>query len=123
MACILVIDDEPIVRTVIRKYLEIEGHEVVEAPDGEVGLELFRAKPTDLVITDILMPNKEGIETIREFRRDFPELKIIAMSGGGRVDSNAYLNLAKKFGATRVYEKTADWSRLVKMVSEVLSTE
>jgi CheY-like chemotaxis protein len=82
MARILVIDDERIIRTIVKHALEEDGHEVIEAGDGEEGIQLYRKNPTDLVVTDIIMPRKEGIETIKELRRNYPDIKIIAMSGG-----------------------------------------
>jgi len=83
MARIIVIDDDKDVRKVILYELRAAGHEVREAGDGAQGLALQRAAPADLVVTDIYMPEKEGIETIRELKEEFPEVKIIAMSGGG----------------------------------------
>jgi len=83
MARILVIDDETDVRTVLVYELQAAGHEVRAAGDGAEGLALQRALPADVVVTDIYMPEKEGIETIRELKEEFPEVKIIAMSGGG----------------------------------------
>src|SRR5262249_15356741 len=77
---ILVIDDEEPVRTVLRQMLEKEGYNVEEAADGAVGLSLLQDHPIDLIITDLFMPEKEGIETMREVRRSFPQVKIIAMS-------------------------------------------
>ena len=118
---LLVIEDDQLVRSVIRRMLEAKGHEVVEAEDGRRGILLYRKKPTDLVITDIVMPTKEGLETIREIRRDFPDVKIIAISGGGRISPNDYLDLAKKFGALRTFVKPFEWEDLISAVSEVLS--
>lgn len=82
MARILIIDDNDDLRTVICGVLESAGHEVVQAADGVQGIELQRRSPVDLAITDILMPEKEGVETIRDLAREFPALRIIAMSGG-----------------------------------------
>ncbi|MCD6116509.1 response regulator, partial [bacterium] len=83
MAYILVMEDERIIQTIIRRYLEREGHEVVIAGDGEEGIKLYNERPADLVLTDIIMPKKEGIETIRDLKKISPDVKIIAMSGGG----------------------------------------
>ena len=85
MARILVFDDDQEMRDAVRAILEEAGHEVEEAPDGEHGLHLFREQPSDIVITDIRMPAKTGNEAIMELRREFPYVKIIAMSGGGTV--------------------------------------
>ena len=121
MASILLIEDDAEVRTVIRRMLESKNHEVVEAPNGKVGLRLYRKNSTDLVVTDILMPDKEGIETIRELRRDFPEVKIIAISGGGMLGLERYLELAKKMGAQRTLEKLFNGNELNEVVRELLS--
>ena len=98
MASILVIDDEPQLQNLLTQILELEGYEVIVASNGKEGIEKFRQQPTDIIITDIVMPEKEGLETIMELRNDFPEVKIIAMSGGGRVDLKEYLKMAKRFG-------------------------
>jgi len=105
MARILIIDDDVQILKMLRKTLEHEGHEVVDAADGNKGLRLYRENPTDLVITDIIMPNKEGIETIGALRREFPEAKIIAMSGGGQIEAEEYLHMAKLLGAQRTLTK------------------
>ena len=120
MATILVIEDERIVRTVIRRFLEKAGHTVIEAEDGRIGLRLFKEQPVDLVITDIIMPNSEGIETIANLRKERRGLPIIAMSGGGTVGPVDYLDLARRFGAAGTYEKSADWDGLVEMVNRLL---
>ena len=120
MARILVIEDVDEVRWVIRRTLESEGYEVVEASDGVEGTRLFREKPADLIVTDIIMPDKEGIETIRELRSDFPDVKIVAISGGGKIGPFDYLELAKKFGASRTLAKPFGVEELVEAVRELL---
>ncbi|MDM8524030.1 response regulator transcription factor [Desulfococcaceae bacterium HSG8] len=120
MKRILVIDDEDQVRSMLRMMLEREGYEVEDAENGEVGIRLFRKKPADVVITDILMPEKEGIETIIELRRDFPGAKIIAISGGGRLRSpEIFLKMAKKFGADRIFPKPVERDELLDAVKEL----
>ena len=84
MARILVIDDDGDVRTLLCVQLEAAGHEVRAAADGVAGMALQRKSPAELVVTDIYMPEKEGIETIRELKQEFPATRIIAISGGGR---------------------------------------
>ncbi len=123
MARILVIDDDSPVRMIIRRMLEAEGHEVVEAVDGESGVKTFRQNPTDLIITDIVMPKKEGLEIIRELRQEFPDVKIIAISGGGKVQGRHYLELAKKLGAAYTFEKPFTWKQLTNTVNELLAAE
>jgi len=120
MARILVIEDVDEVRWMIRRTLEAQGYEVVEASGGIEGVELFREKPTDLIVTDILMPDKEGIEIIRELSSEFPDVKIIAISGGGKMGPYDYLELAKKFGASRTLAKPFGVKELIKIVQELL---
>jgi len=120
MARILIIEDEDVVRQMLRDMLERAGHQVVEAPDGEKGIQLYRAEPTDLIITDIIMPKKEGVETIMELREEFPDVKVIAVSGGGRIGPTDYLEIAKRIGAARTFKKPFDRRELLKAVSELL---
>lgn len=101
MALVLIIDDEEMVRAILREVLEYAGHRVAEACNGCQGLQRFRAGPTDLVITDLQMPEKSGLELIEELRQDFPMLKIIAISGSGV----ELLNRAKQLGAHCGFEK------------------
>ncbi len=120
MARILIIDDDPQILDMLGQTLEREGHEVVDAPDGKEGLKLYRENPTDLIITDLIMPEKEGIETIMELRRDFPDVKIIAISGGGQIDAEQYLSMAQKLGAQRTFAKPVERDELLKAVRELL---
>jgi len=120
MAQILVIEDDEHIRGLIREVLEELGHEVLESSDGEDGLKKFSLNPTYLVITDILMPGMEGLETIRHLRTEVPTAKIIAISGGLEGKGVNVLELAKKFGATRILAKPFDLSQLLAAVEEVL---
>ena len=120
MAQILVIEDDEHIRGLIREVLEESGHEVLESSDGEDGLKKFSLNPTYLVITDILMPGMEGLETIRHLRTEVPTAKIIAISGGLEGKGVNVLELAKKFGATRILAKPFDLSQLLAAVEEVL---
>ena len=121
MARILVIDDEPEIRSMLADVLSEEGHEVVDAPDGRRGLALQRERAADLVITDIFMPEQEGIETILELRQAFPRVKIIAMSGGGeRLRTLDYLPAAGHLGAVRTLAKPFELDAMLALVSEVL---
>jgi DNA-binding response OmpR family regulator len=121
VARILVIEDESDIRALCSRILTHAGHDVIEAPDGKVGVELYRDNPVDIVITDIIMPEKEGVELIMELRRDFPDVKIIAMSGGGQATASATcLRLAKGFGAVRTLAKPFNQQELVDTVQEVL---
>jgi DNA-binding response OmpR family regulator len=120
MARILVIDDEAVIRDLLLKILEREGYETITATDGKDGIRIFRENPTDLIITDLIMPEKEGIETIMELRRDFKDVKVIAMSGGGKVDPETYLHIAKTIGAIGTIAKPFDLKELLKTVQEFL---
>lgn len=105
MSHILVIDDDVHIRELINIMLESEGHSVVLAEDGMVGLQLLEDDKFDLIITDIIMPNQEGIETIVQIKQKNPEIKILAISGGGRIGSTDYLTLAENFGVDKTMSK------------------
>jgi DNA-binding NtrC family response regulator len=105
MATILVIDDDALVRRTISRMLRCWGYEVIVAEDGREGVELFHRAAPALVITDIIMPDKDGIETIREICAVRPDVKIIAMSGGGRIGNLDFLNIAAKLGAAEIISK------------------
>ena len=122
MARILIIDDDDQLRTMLRTMLEKVGYnDIEEAASGNMGMKLFRQHPFDLVVTDIIMPDKEGIEVITELRRDYPQIKIIAMSGGGRVGPHGYLEMAKCLGAGRTLAKPFNQSDLIDAVQELLN--
>jgi CheY-like chemotaxis protein len=120
MARILVIDDEPGVRRLLKMCLEKHGHVVSVAEDGNAGLTLNRLAPSDIIITDIVMPDKDGLETIQELRTEFPLIKIVAISGGGRVAGNDYLKIAQKLGAARTFSKPFSVEELVQAVEELV---
>ena len=120
MANILIIDDDNQFRTMLRKMVERNGYEVIEASDGKEGIKLYRKNPTDLIITDLIMPEKDGIETIQELRKDFPDVKIIAISGGGRLGPHDYLHLAKMLGAQRTLTKPIELPELLRNIKELL---
>jgi DNA-binding NtrC family response regulator len=120
MASILIIDDDPQVLAMLEQRLTRQGYEVVQASDGKSGVRIYRENPTDIVITDLIMPKKEGIETIMEIKKDFPEVKIIAISGGGRVGSAQYLDIAKAFGARYIFAKPVEMEELLQAINELL---
>jgi CheY-like chemotaxis protein len=122
MARILVADDGEDIREILRMMLSAAGYEVLVAPDGDSALTLMRAEPIDLIITDIFMPGKEGIETIIELRRDFPSVKIIAMSGGGQMGELHYLEDAVKLGAVRSILKPFRADEILAVVREALAS-
>ncbi|MGW8314761.1 MAG: response regulator [Bacteroidales bacterium] len=118
---ILIIDDEVHILLMLKKMLERAGYSVDIASNGLEGLNLFRKDQPDLVITDIIMPEKEGLETIREMKKENPELKILAMSGGGKISADNYLDTAKIFGASGIIEKPFKQSSLLSLVEEQMN--
>jgi DNA-binding NtrC family response regulator len=120
MARILLIEDDENVRTVLFLTLAHHGHTVIEARNGREGLELFRSASIDLVITDIVMPEKEGFEVLMKIRRKNPALKIIAISGGGLHNAAHYLHTAKLLGAAKVLAKPFSNETLMAAVNELL---
>lgn len=123
MAKILVIDDDQQVRHLLVVALTNIGHETRSAENGAEGIRAFRSAPADLVITDLIMPEKEGLETIMELRREFPGVKVIAISGGGRQSGVDFLPLAGKLGARRTLHKPFTIQELFEAVNDVLSAD
>ncbi|MGD9044331.1 MAG: response regulator [Desulfobacterales bacterium] len=121
MARILIIDDETQIRSMLRLMLERVGYEIAEAPDGIEGIRQYRENPADLIITDLIMPNKDGIGMIIDLKKEFPKVKIIAMSGGGVNRPEGYLDGAKKLGATCTLTKPIDRDEMLKAVKETLN--
>lgn len=122
MATILVIDDEALIRETIRMKLEQSGHQVVEAGNGIEGLRMLDEHAVDLVVTDIIMPEQEGIETIRKIRERNAHVGIIAISGGGRTRNFGFLDFAKKLGANGALSKPFTGSQLLALVETTLKT-
>ena len=118
MATILIIDDDPQIRRVLVQILTKVGHEPIEAENGKEGLSQFRARKPSVVITDILMPVKEGLETIRELRASAPGVAIIAMSGGDPL----FLDIAKMLGADLVISKPFRTSELMQAIDALRTT-
>jgi DNA-binding NtrC family response regulator len=116
MARILVIDDDAQTRKALRHVLEGARHDVVEAQNGRVGMSLYKEKPANLVISDIIMPEVDGIETITALRKHDPNVKIVAISGADRT----YLRAVEKLGASRILAKPFGKSELLEVVREVL---
>lgn len=123
MASILVIEDDEQFREMLKRLLEDEGHAITEAANGIEGIDYYRNSPTELVIIDLFMPEKEGIETIRELKKDFPESKIIAISGGGRKGIFHILETAKMIGADRALSKPFDPPELFDIIKEMLEKQ
>ena len=122
MALILLIEDDFNLRAVLMAALEKTGHEVAEAPNGKIGIEEFRKRPADLVVTDLFMPEQDGIETIMILKEEFPDVKIIAMSGGGRMPPEGYLESAKILGAIQVLAKPFEISEFLDALDMVLGS-
>jgi DNA-binding response OmpR family regulator len=122
MSHILVIDDDIDLRVIMQEALQAAGYEVSMAADGAQGIALQRKQPASLLITDIFMPNKEGIETIRDFREEFPNVPIIAMSGGGKLKRQGSLFTAKALGAEVILRKPFKMSDLLRSVAALLNT-
>ncbi len=122
MARILIIDDDHAVRLTVQVILERDGHEVICAADGEQGLRAFQSAAPQLIITDIIMPNKEGLETIMQIRARDTKTPIIAMSGGGRVGNADFLKMALRVGANEILSKPFERQELTAAISRVLQT-
>ena len=117
---ILLIDDEKPFRNVLKQVLSRAGYDVVEAANGAEGINRFYEKPADMIITDIIMPEKEGIETILELKKAHPEVKLIAMSGGGWYGTDIDFDMARKLGA-RTLDKPFALQELLDVVAEMLN--
>lgn len=119
MSVVLIIDDDEAMRDVLRQTLERAGFDVELAADGAQGIASFRRRRADVVITDIIMPEREGIETMIEIKELDPDAKVIAISGGGRTGAIDFLTLASKLGAERSFAKPLDRRALVAAVREL----
>jgi YesN/AraC family two-component response regulator len=106
----------------LKLMLERDGYEVAEAPDGIEGIRVYRQKPADLIITDLIMPNKDGIGMIIDLKKEFPNVKIIAMSGGGLNKPEGYLKGAKKLGAACTLTKPIDRDEMLRAIKDVLQS-
>ena len=120
MARILVVDDDAAVRDSIQTLLELDGHEVLEAGDGNQGEAAVRKRPPDLVVLDIFMPERDGFETLRSLRRTHPHLKILAISGSAGGQLERTLAFAQEFGADEVLHKPFPADALRRIVRELL---
>jgi DNA-binding response OmpR family regulator len=120
---ILVIDDDHLVRYALTKVLHRSGYDVVTASDGNRGMTVFRDESPDIVITDIIMPEQEGIETIAMLRHERPEVKIIAISGGGRIRNVDFLEMARSLGADDVISKPFEAEELLSRVRRLTARD
>ena len=121
MAHILVIDDDPVLRQVITLALERAGHTVLRCENGKKAIDYLAHQHADLLLTDIIMPEMDGVETVRAARRLQPDLPILAISGGGSFDPGDYLGIARAFGATAVLAKPFRPAELVALVASLLA--
>ncbi|MBA2382026.1 MAG: response regulator [Chloroflexi bacterium] len=121
MPTILLVDDDDLLRNVLHQTLVRAGYDVEDAANGTVALQAYHRQRRDLVITDIVMPDKEGLDTIRALRAHDSDVKIIAISGGGIGRADDYLNVAQKLGATRILAKPFSGAEIVTLVAEVLA--
>ena len=120
MPRILLIDDHDEIRSLLSTLLVEVGYDVSGASNGEEGMRLFRKNPFDLIITDVVMPEKEGLEVIAEIRREFPGTKVIAVSGGGALHNLNYLTIAERLGADKTFSKPFDMDQFLAGVRELL---
>jgi DNA-binding response OmpR family regulator len=118
---LLVVDDDEQYRTLVRRMLEDDGHRVLDAATAAAGYEIFEAVALDAVITDILMPETDGIELITRMRREKPGVPIIAISGGGKCPPELYLSSSQYLGATRTLSKPFRRDELLEAVNAVLA--
>ena len=120
MARILIIDDEVTVRLAIRKMVEWAGHEAVEAENGAQGVALQRESQADLVISDMIMPDKHGIDAVAEIMRMDPQVPVIAISGGAMLGNTDYLPIARRLGVRRILDKPFGMSQLLAAIRDCL---
>ncbi len=118
---ILLVDDEESIRTMLCAVLDNPEYTFAEASNGTEALGIMEGQSFDLIITDVIMPDCDGIELVMTIRKKLPDIKVIVMSGGGRVRADHYLNLAEKLGAARVFEKPFNTAELCETVSTLLA--
>ena len=121
MKHILVIDDEASVLSLFGQFLENAGYSVALAPDGQAGLRLLKQQKPDLIITDIMMPEMDGLELLMKVQKQYPGIPVIAISGGMKSQPANFLPQARKFGAQHVFIKPIELSELLNVVQKLLS--
>lgn len=120
---ILVIDDEPAALDLVKRILETEGYEVVVASNGKEGIDLFRQQPCDLLVTDMVMPVKDGLQTILDLREDVPDLPVVAISGGGTISKERYLAVAGYLDRVVTLAKPFSVDGFVQAINSLLDTK
>lgn len=120
MLRILIIDDDEQIRVLLQQMMEWAGYDVRVAENGRIAMQMQSEQPADLVITDLIMPEQEGLETISWLKKEHDGVKIIAISGGGRIGPEAYLPAALELGADKVFSKPFDVQEIVASVNELL---
>ena len=120
-ARILIIDDEPALRDLFKALLEAQGHEVAVAHHGREAIAMLGERSFDLVMTDVLMPEQDGLETIMQIRGRWPKLRVLAMTGGGHLDAHYYLRVAKNLGATSLLQKPFSADELLHAIRGLLT--
>jgi YesN/AraC family two-component response regulator len=116
---ILVVDDEPMIRDGLKVALEMEGHRAITASDGNEALKLVDEKKPQLIITDIIMPESDGIEVICTLKENNPDIKILAISGGGRISASDHLKIARQLGAAGVLTKPFSTEELISEINKL----
>jgi len=120
MKTVLVVDDEPGMREMVKQLLLNEGYHVLEASNGKHAMEFLKNESPELVITDIIMEEMDGVEIILEIRENYPDIKIIAMSGGSKISSEDYLDSASDLGADRIFNKPFALSDMLNAIKELI---
>jgi two-component system response regulator (stage 0 sporulation protein F) len=120
MATILLVEDDDLVRDMLAQVLQRASHKIITATNGEEAAELLKTADPDIMITDIIMPKKSGITLISEVKNKHPDMEIIAISGGGRLDPTGYLDLSESIGATVSFEKPIDKLALLMAIDLLL---
>ncbi len=121
MSRILIIDDDFDVLASLRQIISLAGYTVVTAMNAQEAMDRQQNEPSEIVITDIVMPGRNGLELIAKLRSEFPEVKIIAISGGGVGSSQSYLSIAEAMGAVRTFAKPFDPDQLIRAIEELLA--
>jgi DNA-binding response OmpR family regulator len=123
MAGVLIVEDDRELREMLKTSLQRRKHTVYEALNGKDAIQHFKPSITDIVVTDLIMPDEDGLKVIMKLREIKPELKIIAISGGGKAGPGSYLNLAKMLGADAIYSKPFAMSDLISKIEDLLNCE